>query len=351
MSIGTRTLKMACLAAVLVASSSLAQDVDYTLTISQPTARLVDVSMDITNAPGDTLDVAMPIWTPGGYGPVWFAKNVQELHAEDADGNSLETRLVGTSQWRVVHNGRDVRVSYKVYVPPRRGYAQLDDVHFRLTGVATLMYVLGDEPYPAPGALTLKIEAPEGWQMATGLVETAPGEFTAPDYDTLVDAPVEVAEELEVLVFEDHDASYEVFIRNSHNLDRELFIDEIRKIVHEQAEMMGGVPFDRYVFLMTGINTRGGGLEHLNSTTISFKRYDDPSSPDYHRLQFLIAHEFFHLWNVKRIRPEILGPFDYSSPQHSKNIYVSEGITDYYGYLTVARTGIWSREEFYAELA
>ena len=336
---------------VLFAFSATAQEVSYTVSITQPTTRLVDVTMEIKNAPGETVDVAMPMWTPGGYGSVWFAKNVQELYAEDVSGNRLPTKLVGTSQWQVANVTGDLRVSYKVYVSPRRGYAQLDDVHFRMTGVGTLMYVLGDAPYPAPGRVTLKVDAPEDWVMATGLEEIAPGTYTAPDYDTLVDAPVEAAAELEVLTFDDHGARYEVVIRNPHNLDRETFIAEIRAIVNEQAEMMGGVPFDRYVFLMTGINTRGGGLEHLNSTTISYKRYDEPSSPDYHRLQFIIAHEFFHLWNVKRIRPEILGPFDYSGPQHSKNIYVSEGITDYYGYLTAARSGVWSHDEFYDELA
>ena len=334
-----------------VSAGANAQDVSYTVSITAPTTRLVDVTMHIENAPGDTIDIAMPMWTPGGYGSVWFAKNVQELRAEDGEGNALATKLVGTSQWRILSNPGDVRVHYTVYVPAHRGYPQLDDVHYRITGVATFMYVLGEEPYPAPGALSLTVNAPEGWVMATGLEEITPGRFTAPDYDTFVDAPIEVARELETLTFEDHGAQYEVVIRNPHNYDREKFVDEIRQIVAEQAEMMGGVPFDRYVFLMTGINTRGGGLEHLNSTTISFKRYDETSSPDYHRLQFLIAHEFYHLWNVKRIRPEVHGPFDYSKPQHSKNIYVSEGITDYFAYLTMGRTGLWTREEFYAELA
>ncbi len=346
-------IRLASVAAALLAGTAYgsAQEVAYTVSIPRPTTRLVDVTLHVRDAPGETIDVAMPIWTPGGYEPLWHGKNVQELHAVDAQGNPLDTRCVGTSRWRVLSNPGDVRVMYRVYVPPSRGgYSRLDDEHFRLTSVGTLMYVVGDEPYPAPGPLTLKINAPDGWVMATGLEATGPGEFAAPDYDTLVDAPVEVARELDVRTFEDHGARYEVAIRNPHNYG-DAFLEEIRAIVAEQAEMMGGVPFDRYVFVMTGTNTRGGGLEHLNSTTISFKRYDETTSSDYHRLQFLIAHEFFHLWNVKRIRPEILGPFDYSKPQHSKNIYVSEGITDYISYLTVARAGLWTRAEFYAELA
>ncbi len=117
------------------AASVAAQEVAYTVSIPRPTTRLVEVTMRIQNAPGETIDVAMPIWTPGGYEPLWHGKNVQEFHAVDADGNALETRLVGTSQWRVSTRAADVRIKYKVHVPPRRGYSRLDDAHFRLTSV------------------------------------------------------------------------------------------------------------------------------------------------------------------------------------------------------------------------
>jgi predicted metalloprotease with PDZ domain len=332
-------------------SIAIAQDVNYTVSIPQPTTRLVHVTMNINNNPRDTVDVALPMWTPGGYGMSWWVKNLREFHAVDDSGNSLYSRQVGTSQWRVTTPNGNARIHYKIYVADRRGTASLDDSHYRLNGPGTLMYAIGNDPYPAAGELTVQFDVPDGWVFATGLEEIGPGKFTAPDYDTLIDAPVEAAAELDQFSFEDHGVKYELAIRNPHNYDRDEFASEIKAIVAEQAEMMGGMPFDRYVFLLTGINTRGGGLEHLNSTTISFKRYDDTSSPDYHRLQFLVAHEFFHLWNVKRIRPEILGPFDYSKPQHSRNLYVSEGITDYYGYLTTARAGVWTKEELYAELA
>ncbi len=335
----------------LVGARAAAQTVAYDVSIPQPATRLVEVTMSISNAPGEFVDVAIPMWVPGGYGMSWFVKNVRELHAVDNNGEPLYTRQVGTSQWQIATASGGAQVRYKVFIPSRRDLASLDHSHYRMTGPQTLMYVIGDAPYPAAGPLTLRFDVPDDWKFATGLEEISPGVFSAPDYDTLIDAPVEAAANLETLAFDDHGARYEVVIRSPHNYDRKGFVDDIRRIVAEQAEMMGGVPFDRYVFLMTGINSRGGGLEHLNSTTITFKRYDETSSPDYHRLQFLVAHEYFHLWNVKRIRPEILGPFDYSKPQHTRNLYVSEGMSDYYGYLSVARAGVWTRPEFYAELA
>ncbi|HAK55137.1 MAG: PDZ domain-containing protein [Vicinamibacterales bacterium] len=335
--------------AIWVASSppAAAQDVAYTVAMPHLTGGLLHVTMEIDDAPGDTIDVAMPAWSPGGYGLHWASKNVQELRAEDGDGQPLDAVQVDTSRWRIRPAAPTVRVHYKVYVGPR----SMDDSFVRISGTRSLMYVVGDPPYPATGPVTIAVDAPAEWTFATGLTATGPGVFTAPDYDTLIDSPIDVAEQLDLLTFDDHGARYEVAIRNPHGYDPEHFIGEIKAIVAEQAEMMGGVPFDRYVFLLTGQNRRGGGLEHLNSTTISFKRYDDLDSADYHRLQFLFAHEFFHLWNVKRIRPEILGPFDYSGAQHTRNLYVSEGMSDYYGYLSVTRAGLWTRPEFYAELA
>ncbi len=324
-----------------------AQEVAYTVAMPQLTTGLLHVTLDIRSVPDDTLEVAMPAWSPGGYGLHWASKNVQELRAEDGEGQGLDVVQVDTSRWRIRPVTSRVYVHYKVFV----GQRAMDDSHARISGTRSLMYVVGQAPYPAGGPVTITVNGPDGWTFATGLDAIGPGVFTAPDYDTLIDSPIEVAEHLDQFAFEDHGARYEIAIRNPHGYDRDLLRDEIQAIVAEQAEMMGGAPFDRYVFLLTGQNRRGGGLEHLNSTTISFKRFDSLTSADYHRLQFLIAHEFFHLWNVKRIRPEILGPFDYSGPQHTRNLYVSEGMSDYYGYLSVTRAGLWSRQEFYAELA
>ena len=119
------------------------------------------------------------------------------------------------------------------------------------------------------------MDAPPGWTLATGLDALRPGVFTAPDYDTLVDAPIEASPELEVVTFEHEKATYEI-------------------VIH--------APYTRYVFFFYGTNGGSGGLEHLNSTQITFGRYAQDNTDAYHRFQFVIAHEFYHLWNVKRIR-------------------------------------------------
>ena len=130
-------------------------------------------------------------------------------------------------------------------------------------------------------------------------------------------APIEASPELEVVTFEHERVTYEIVIHARHNYDTVRLRDDVRKIVAEEVRLMGGAPYQRYVFFF----------------------------------QFVIAHEFYHLWNVKRIRPEILGPFDYSRPQHTRNLYVSEGMTSYFAALSLVRSGVWDRSTFYDDLS
>jgi len=338
-------------AATMTPSRVDAQEIAYSISMPQPTTSLLHVEMEIRDAKADVdggLEIAMPAWSPGAYRIHTAAKNVVELVARDGQGRTLQARMNGTSSWRVEPAAPVVRVSYKVYV----GTSALNDRHAAINGTRTLMYLVGEPPYPAAGPVSLRVDAPEGWRIATGLKATGDGLFTAPDYDTLIDAPVEVSPELEVVSFDLDGVTYEIVVHARHNYDLNRFRNSIEPIVAEQVRMMGGAPFDRYVFLFHGTNRRGsGGLEHLNSTTISFGRYAADDEALFRRFEFVIAHEFFHLWNVKRIRPEILGPFDYSEPQHTRNLYVSEGMTSYYASLSLARAAVWERRHFYDDLA
>jgi len=344
-----RMILAALLVAFLLPASLAAQTVSYVVSMPKPTSSLLSVVMEIRDAAGPSLDVAMPAWSPGAYSLHWAATHVQGLEARDGAGRALDARMVDTNTWRVSPAAPVVRVTYDVYM----GTAAVNDTHATISGTRCLLYLVGTPPYPAPGALTLAVEAPPGWTIATGLDATRPGVFTAPDYDTLVDAPVEVSPELEIVTFEDQGATYEIVIHAfRHNYDTAKLRDDVRKIVAEQVRMFGGTPpYGRYVFLFHGGNGGSGGLEHLNSTTISFNRQGANDRDRYSRFLFVISHEFFHLWNVKRIRPEILGPFDYTKPQHTRNLYVSEGMTSYYASLALARAGVWTRQDFYDDLA
>ena len=325
-----------------------AQTVSYTVSMPKPTSSLLHVAMEIRGAAGPSVDVAMPAWSPGAYSLHWAAKNVTALSATDGAGTPLEARMVDTSMWRIRPSAPVIRVRYQVYLGP----TTMNDAHATINGTRTLMYVVGKSPYPAPGALTLAVDAPAGWKLATGLDEIRPGVFGAPDYDTLVDAPIEASPNLEVVTFDDQGAHYEIVIDGRNDFDKDRMREDLRKMVAEHVRMMGGAPYRRYVFLLHGTNGTGtGGLEHLNSTAISFGRYASTNRDHYNTFLSVMSHEYFHLWNVKRIRPAILGPFDYSRPQHTRNLYVCEGLTDYYDDLALVRAGVWDRPTFYAALA
>ena len=325
-----------------------AQSVSYTVSMPKPTSSQLHVVMEIRGAKGASADVAMPAWAPGAYSLHWAAKHVQELTAEDGDGKPLEARMVDTSVWRIRPAAPVIRVRYKTYVGP----SAMNDTHALIDGTRTLMYLVGQAPYPAPGAITVAVQAPAGWKTVTGLEQASPGVFTAPDYDTLVDAPIEVSPEIEIVPFDLDNVRYEIVIHARHNYDTAVLAGDTKKVVAEQVRMMGGAPYKRYVFFFHGTSGTGsGGLEHLNSTTISFGRYTARDRQFYDTFLFVISHEFFHLWNVKRIRPAILGPFDYTKPQHTRNLYVSEGMTSYYASLSLARSGVWNRQAFYDDLS
>ncbi len=342
-----RKISLCVLLLLFVATIARAQTVSYTVSIPKPTSSLLHVVMEIRGAQGASVDVAMPAWSPGAYNLHWAAKNVQRLAAQDGNGRALAAAMVDTSVWRIKPAAPAIRVSYDVYM----GAPIVNDTHATIVGTRSLMYLVGRAPYPAPGALTIAVEAPPGWTLATGLDAVRPGVFTAPDYDTLVDAPIEASPELEIITFEHEKATYEIVIHARHNYDTARLRDDAQRIVAEGARLMGGAPYTRYVFFFHGTNGGSGGLEHLNSTQITFGRYAQDNADAYHRFQFVIAHEFYHLWNVKRIRPEVLGPFDYSRPQHTRNLYVSEGMTSYFAALSLVRSGVWDRATFYDDLA
>lgn len=342
-----RKIVLCVLCLLSVPAVTSAQAVSYTVSIPKPTSSLLHIVMDIRGVTGASVDVAMPAWSPGSYNLHWAAKNVQRFAAQDEAGRALPAAMVDTSVWRIKPAAPAIRVSYDVYM----GASAVNDTHATIVGTRSLMFLVGRAPFPAPAALTVTVEAPPGWKLATGLDPLRPGVFTAADYDTLVDAPIEASPELEVITFEHDQATYEIVIHARHNYDTARLRDDVRKIVAEEVRLMGGAPYKRYVFFFHGTNGGSGGLEHLNSTQITFGRYAQDSADAYHRFQFVIAHEFYHLWNVKRIRPEILGPFDYSHPQHTRNLYVSEGMTSYFAALSLARSGVWDRTTFYDDLS
>jgi predicted metalloprotease with PDZ domain len=223
-----------------------------------------------------------------------------------------------------------------------------------LRGPDVFMYVVGRKPYPLEGRVNLKISAPANWKMQTGMDESRESNsFTAENYDTFIDASMIIGPDWEQTTFDDQGARYYLVFLGKGNFDKEKITRDVKQVVNNLVAMMGGPPYKKYVFfLRPRPGTGSGGLEHLNSTDMTMSAWATHASPqNYGRFLFVAAHEFYHLWNVKRIRPAILGPFDYTHEQNTRNLYVSEGMTSYWAALGLKRCGLWSRKDYFNELS
>lgn len=334
-----------------VSASAQTGPVSYTVSLDKrPASHFLHIALNVNSGGAPSIDVAMPAWSPGAYGIHNAWRNVQEFSASDETGAALKFEKTDKQTWRISRgNGRTITVRYKLYL--RGDYT--DEMCY-LRGPSVFMYVAGKRPYPLDGPIKLKLEAPASWRIQTGM---DPGSelntFTADNYDAFIDASVVLGPNWEETTFDDQGARYHIVFLGKGNYDKEKITRDFKQAVNYLVTLMGGAPYKKYVFFLRARpGTRSGGLEHLNSTDMSFSAWQTHSSwQSYSRLLFVAAHEFFHLWNVKRIRPAILGPFDYSHEQNTRNLYVSEGMTSYWAALGLKRSGLWSRKDYFDELA
>jgi predicted metalloprotease with PDZ domain len=351
-----RAVRYFLAALVLLALGAVAQaqtaPVSYTVTLDKrPTSHFIHIALSVENSAAPSIDVAMPAWSPGAYNIHNAWRNVQEFSAADETGAPLKIEKTDKQTWRIHRQtGRTITARYKLYL--RNDY---NDELCYLRGPAVFMYVVGKRPYPLPGPVKVKLEVPSAsWRIQTGMDPgPEPNTFVADSYDTFIDASIVIGPDWEQTQFEYQGVPYYLVFLGKGEYDKEKITRDVKTVVSYLVDLMGGAPYKKYVFFLRARPGMGsGGLEHLNSTDMAM-----PSSAFhsnwrvYSQFLFVAAHEFFHLWNVKRIRPAILGPFDYSREQHTRNLYVSEGMTSYWAAIGLKRGGLWSRKDYFDNLA
>jgi predicted metalloprotease with PDZ domain len=293
--------------------------------------------------------LVMPVWTPGSYMIREFARHVQDFQATDSSGRTLQWEKTNKNTWRIVPNGaREWSASYRVYANELSVRTnQLNSDHAFWNNAALLMYLDGYLNAPS----TLRIQAPQPWKIATGLPAAGKNTFRAENFDVLYDSPVEVSN-FKTISFTVKNVPHRIVIDGEGNYDPEKMKADVQKIVATSIELMGGeIPYRDYTFILHLRSNTGGGLEHLNSTALGYPRFGFQPETRYRGFLGLVSHEFFHLWNVKRIRPDALGPFDYTKENYTKLLWVAEGITSYYGDLIIRRAGLMSEKDYLASLA
>jgi predicted metalloprotease with PDZ domain len=332
--------------------SMLQPEISFTVSMPKPYTHLLEVEMRVRNTNGlpAQTKLMMPVWTPGSYLIREYAKNVQDFSVRTPDSKNLAWTKVNKDTWQVETGGqKEMVATYRVYCNEFSVRTnEVNDGHAFWNNGALLMYPEGQLAVPS----TVRVIPFANWKVATGLpaVKGKADTFHAENFDILYDSPFEVSN-FKTIAFEVNGVPHRIVIDGEGNYDPERVRNDVKKIVETEAAMMGEIPYHDYTFILHLRTSGGGGLEHLNSTALIFRRFGFSPEQSYHGFLSLVAHEFFHLWNVKRIRPDALGPFDYTQENYTRLLWVAEGITEYYADLNVRRAGLISDKEYLTEIA
>jgi predicted metalloprotease with PDZ domain len=338
--------------AVLLACLALPdapEPIRYTLRFPAPQTHYVEVEATVPTGGKRQVELMMPVWTPGSYIVREYARHVEGVAAVGHEGQASGVEKVRKNRWRVETGGaKQVVVSYRVYCREMGVQTNWVDSSFAmLNGAGTFLTLADSGPRPHEVALV----PPPGWLKSyTGLPDTPGGKphrFVAGDYDTLVDSPI-YAGNPSVYEFEvDGKPHFLVDEGEGGVFDGPRAAKDVAAIVRAQRAFWGSLPYDKYVFFNM-LTEHGGGLEHKNSTVLMSSRWATRRRADYLGWLRLVSHEYFHTWNVKRLRPVELGPFDYENEVVTRSLWIAEGITSYYGDLLVRRAGLCTVDEYLA---
>lgn len=307
----------------------------YTLSCPEPQTHYLHVALDL-DGPGGDVELYLPVWTPGSYLVREFARHLEGLAAADEAGRPLALTRLDKHRWRLSGAGAArATVRYRVYANELTvRTSHVDGTHAFVSPAGVFLGVRGREGQPH----RVRVEAPPGWRVATAL-EGGPTEFTARDYDELVDSPLELGTH-ELATFEAMGARHEVVVWGRGNLDLARFTAAVKRIVEAHGGFWGGLPYRRYVVIVHLAAKGRGGLEHRDSTVLLLPRHAFAEPDGWEDALGLVSHEFFHLWNVKRLRPAALVPYRYDGEQYTRLLWWFEGATSYYEGLALVRAGL-----------
>lgn len=335
---------------VLLSSAAYGQKglkLDYTVTLSDPATREFHITTDIANINQPELRLSLPTWTPGWYTVENYYKNVLRFRITDANGRVLPMRMVKKQTWSINTKGiKQIRVDYdyRATVLALNQAKIADDFAF-FTGIELFLEAEGHRNTPA----NVHFKIPAGWNLISALRETSdPMTFVADNYDVLVDAPTEMGK-FDLVKYEVEGKPHYFVATPAGTFSQEKaqkFTEMLSKVAQADSKMFGGLPYEKYIsfyFFMPPESNASGALEHLNSF-VAFAPAGNVATPE--MIIGTAAHEYFHLWNVKRIRPAEMWPYNYAVENETPLLWVSEGFTNYYGVVSRYRGGLSTVESF-----
>lgn len=323
--------------------------INYQVAMPNPQNHLFELTLHLKDYSLSSLDLKMPVWTPGSYLVREYAKQLQDFSATSHD-KALNWRKIGKNHWQVDTDGiSEVTVKYRIFaneLTVRTNH--LDASHGYFNGAAIFFRIPEFDKQP----IRVTIQTPPQWQVTTTLpvVEKQKNTFVAADFDTLIDSPFEIGTH-QLHDFEVRGKPHQLAIYGKGNVKVEPLIEDIKKIIEVEADMFGGLPYEKYLFLLHLSAQAFGGLEHKDSCSLIYRRFGFSDRDKYERFLQLVAHEFFHLWNVKRIRPKELEVFDYDRENYTPSLWFCEGTTSYYDLLIPLRAGIYDTNSYLINLS
>ena len=346
----------------------------YTIRFPAPETNYFDVEAIVPTGGQPSIEMLMAVWTPGSYLVREYERNVEGVKAFDGS-RALAVDKPVKNRWRIATGGaRDVRLAYRVYaheMTVRNNWVEADFA--MINGAPTFMTIASDVEQPreggarpgggaGPGGAASKrphdvtLELPVSWKTSiTGMPDAPDGKphhYVAPDFDTLVDSPIVAGNPVVHPFTVAGTPHYLVDVAAGEAdaaFDGARAARDLQRIVETDRAFWGGLPYDKYVFF--NVLTGGGGLEHRNSVMMMTSQWATRTREKYVEWLSLASHEYFHLWNVKRLRPIELGPFDYERENYPRSLWISEGLTDYYADVQLARAGLISRDEYLETLS
>lgn len=322
--------------------------IEFTVSMENPDNHYFHISLLYSEITGNSVELKLPVWTPGYYMIMDYAKNLINFSATDNSGKNLTWEKITKNCWKInTENTHNIRVTYDIYAF-RTSVADsyLDDSRGFVSPTGIFLYPEGEKAHDA----TVQIIPWKGFtRVSTGLepVQGKDNTFFAGNFDVLYDCPILCGNQ-EILTFETGGISYTVATENPGKVDRKMLTDDYRKIVETATSIVGEIPYRHYTFLT--MNKGMGGLEHTNSMAVFANRLGFNSPEISNGWLSFIAHEFFHLYNVKTIRPVALGPFDYDRENYTDMLWFSEGVTSYYENIILNRAGFFNRDDVFREM-
>ena len=327
-------------------------EVHYTVRPAAPLEHRGQFTVDLEGVTAPAVDLVLPSWVPGSYVIRNYSRGFRDFQARrEPEGSPLSVERVDKARWRVRTDGAThVHVEYSVYGHEliTEGF-DLTSEHLFLNAALCLPYVDGELGTP----VTLSLEVPADWTVVTELepVGTAPPRYRAHDYDELVDNPIDVGRPILLTVHPAGIPHRVCLCGDGGNYDAQTLERDVTKIVEAAVALLGDSPLSRYTFFVHLTDVRDGGLEHLASTSCVVDRSSFRPAESYRQFLSLLAHEYLHLYNVKRIRPKALMPFDYTRENYTRLLWWMEGTTDYFTDLVLRRAGLLTPTQFLDERA